>query len=62
MKNWEINKYGIFEHNSGQEISYPEIGNDLCFAVEQNSPWFNQRNELILSFLKSMQMQAIFLI
>jgi SAM-dependent methyltransferase len=61
MQEWKINKYGIFEHASGQEISYPEIGNDLCFAVEQNSPWFNQRNELILSYLKKYAKKGDFL-
>jgi SAM-dependent methyltransferase len=61
LQDWVINKYGIFEHNSGQEISYPEIGNDLCFAVEQNSPWFNQRNELILSYLKKYAKKGDFL-
>jgi len=51
MQTWKTNKYGIFEQGSAIELSYPEIGNDLCFAVEENSPWFNQRNELILHYI-----------
>ena len=45
---WKKNSLGIFEQNFNQKISYPEHGNDSCFTVEQSSPWFNQRNELIL--------------
>jgi SAM-dependent methyltransferase len=51
METRQTNKYGIFEQESSMEVSYPEIGNDLCFAVEENSPWFNQRNELILHYI-----------
>jgi hypothetical protein len=51
MVNWKINKNGFFEIGKSEELSYPEIGNELCFAIEENSPWFNQRNELILHYL-----------
>jgi SAM-dependent methyltransferase len=30
-------------------VSYPEAGNDICFAVEDDSFWFVHRNRAILS-------------
>jgi SAM-dependent methyltransferase len=61
MQAWKKNRDGIFENNSSQIISYPESGNDSCFAVEQNSPWFNQRNELILAYLNKYAKSGDFL-
>lgn len=61
MNNWQANNLGIFEYGESSVVSYPEIGNDLCFAVENNSPWFNQRNELLLHFLKKHKITGDFL-
>jgi hypothetical protein len=43
-----IDNNGI--HVLGQEsiaVSYPDHGNEDCFAIEKNSFWFNHRNEVI---------------
>ena len=61
MKEWKKNSLGIFEQNFSQKISYPEHGNDNCFAVEQSSPWFIQRNELILTYLNEYAKSGDFL-
>ena len=61
MQVWEKNREGIFENNSSQTLSYPESGNDSCFAVEQSSPWFNQRNELIITYLNKYAKSGDFL-
>jgi SAM-dependent methyltransferase len=33
-------------------LSYPADGNELCFAVEENSFWFRHRNEMIVETLR----------
>lgn len=35
------------------QISYPEEGNDWCFQIEENSFWFNHRNNCIISTVKN---------
>ena len=34
------------------QVSYPEHGNDLCFAVEDSSFWFQHRNACIVETVK----------
>ncbi len=42
-----INREGIFFSKSESKISYPDSGNDHCFQIEENSFWFNHRNNCI---------------
>ena len=48
MNNWDYNnELGIFFKINDNSISYPSEGNDDLFNLENNSPWFIQRNDLI---------------
>jgi len=38
---------GIYYSKSDSIISYPEEGNENCFQIEQDSFWFNHRNNII---------------
>jgi 2-polyprenyl-3-methyl-5-hydroxy-6-metoxy-1,4-benzoquinol methylase len=42
-----IEKDGILFSKRESKISYPEIGNENCFQIEENSFWFNHRNNCI---------------
>lgn len=39
---------GIWVSRRQQDVSYPEDGNDVCFAVEDGSYWFSHRNQVII--------------
>lgn len=39
---------GIWYSSEEEAVSYPEDGNEKCFAVEEQSFWFNHRNACIL--------------
>lgn len=43
---------GIWYAKTQAEISYPETGNAECYAVEDNSFWFQHRNRCLLTLLK----------
>ncbi len=45
-------KDGIYYSNNLSEISYPEDGNMGCFQLEDNSYWFNHRNNSIIELVK----------
>jgi 2-polyprenyl-3-methyl-5-hydroxy-6-metoxy-1,4-benzoquinol methylase len=47
-----IDKDGIFFAKKESEISYPESGNQDCYQIEENSFWFNHRNNCILEAVK----------
>ena len=38
---------GIYYSKSDSNISYPEEGNENCLQIEQDSFWFNHRNNII---------------
>ena len=38
---------GIWVSRAQGEVSYPDDGNEACFAVEDNSFWFRHRNDVI---------------
>ncbi len=38
---------GIYYSKSDSSISYPEKGNENCLQIEENSFWFNHRNNVI---------------
>ena len=40
---------GIWYSSESQVLSYPDEGNELCFAVEESSFWFQHRNNCIVS-------------
>lgn len=46
-------KEGIWYSVSSLPISYPDVGNDVCFAIEDSSFWFNHRNKIILELLNN---------
>ncbi len=44
---------GIFYAGEVGEISYPEEGNNACFAVEDESFWFRHRNDCIRELVRN---------
>ena len=42
---------GIWYARSKKEISYPADGSDNCFAIEDNSFWFQHRNKCITTLI-----------
>ncbi|NOU47899.1 MAG: class I SAM-dependent methyltransferase [Bacteroidales bacterium] len=42
-----IEKDGILFSKIAGKISYPENGNENCYQIEENSYWFNHRNNCI---------------
>ncbi len=61
MIGWTKDANGIFISSNAIALSYPEEGNAVCFSWEQNSPWFKQRNELILAMIKRHSINGDFL-
>ena len=50
--NLHLNSSGIWQSNDCEEISYPALGNESCFLVEDNSFWFKHRNQCITTIVK----------
>jgi 2-polyprenyl-3-methyl-5-hydroxy-6-metoxy-1,4-benzoquinol methylase len=44
---------GIWYSRDNLNVSYPQDGNERCFAVEDSSFWFHHRNKCIVSIVKS---------
>lgn len=44
---------GIWNSSEKSELSYPVGGNDLCFAIEDTSFWFQHRNACVLALVRS---------
>ena len=42
---------GIWNTSNKKEISYPADGSDTCFAIEDNSFWFQHRNKCITTLI-----------
>lgn len=61
MKNWIKDPLRIFQNSTSENISYPSEGNKTCFSIEDNSQWFDQRNELILAFINKHGVEGDFL-
>ena len=53
-------KDGIYFSNQTSEISYPESGNESCFQIEQDSFWFNHRNNCIFEAVKKFAPNELF--
>ena len=45
--NLERKEDGIYYSKTREEISYPDEGNEECYQIEQDSFWFNHRNDVI---------------
>jgi SAM-dependent methyltransferase len=43
---------GVWTTRAVSPVSYPEIGNELCFAIEDSSFWFRHRNQCILQAVR----------
>lgn len=62
MNNWEYNnELGIFLKINDNSISYPSEGNNDSFDLENNSPWFIQRNDLINFYINKYRPNGDFL-
>ena len=55
-----IDRNGIFISKNQDKISYPDKGNDSCFAIEENSFWFKHRNNCILESVKNHASRELF--
>jgi len=49
----QLGSDGLWASPSVSAISYPDGGNDVCFAAEAGSFWFAHRNRCILSAVRS---------
>jgi len=61
MDNWTLDKNNVFINHTDIKVSYPDEGNSLCFQIEDNSPWFNQRNDLIETIITKHKLNGNFL-
>jgi SAM-dependent methyltransferase len=43
---------GIWTARQRREVSYPDDGNDACFALEDSSFWFRHRNRCIVAAVR----------
>lgn len=50
--NLERRDNGIWVSRDQREVSYPETGNEACFALEETSFWFRHRNTVITELVK----------
>jgi hypothetical protein len=46
--NLDLGPDGAWTTRAVSPVSYPETGNDFCFAIEDASFWFRHRNQCIL--------------
>lgn len=53
-------KEGIYYSVNNNKLSYPEDGNQNCFQIEQNSFWFNHRNNCIINSVKKYCNNSVF--
>jgi SAM-dependent methyltransferase len=49
----KLNDNGIYYADSKEAVSYPDDGNDECFEIEENSFWFQHRNNCIIEMIKN---------
>src|SRR5260221_290852 len=59
-QNIELGQDGLWEARTVSDVSYPECGNELCFAIEESSFWFRHRNNCILEAIKSFPVPGAF--
>ena len=51
---------GIYYSKHNAQLSYPEDGNSISFQLEENSFWFQHRNEVILACLNYEKEKKVF--
>ena len=62
MDNWIIDKNNIFVNKQTKnKVYYPEDGNSIFYQIEEKSPWFKQRNELIKTIIIKHKLNGNFL-
>ena len=49
----KLNEDGIYYADSNEEVNYPDDGNDECFGIEEDSFWFQHRNNCIIEMIKN---------
>ena len=55
-----LNVDGIWYSNNMEQVSYPTEGNSECFQIEDESFWFDHRNQVIeLLFNKYVKTQDV---
>jgi SAM-dependent methyltransferase len=59
--NIELRQDGIWTSKTVSGVSYPEDGNEACFAVEESSFWFRHRNNCIRAVVKAFPPGGLFL-
>jgi len=59
-QNIELRADGVWAARTASDVSYSEDGNELCFAVEDQSFWFLHRNNCILEVVKSFPAREFF--
>jgi len=52
---------GIWFSKNQANISYPNDGNEICNTIEEDSFWFNHRNNCIVNLLNLVDPEGIFL-
>lgn len=50
-KSWKLDQNKIFVNKNLNEVHYPKDGNATFFKIEEKSPWFHQRNDLIKTLI-----------
>lgn len=55
-----VNDNGIYYSKTDSNIHYPENGNEHCLQIEQDSFWFNHRNNIIAANVKKYNANSIF--
>lgn len=48
-----LNDDGIYYADSNEKVNYPDDGNDECFEIEEDSFWFQHRNNCIIEMIKN---------
>ena len=59
-KNLVLGNNGIYYSRFSSNVSYPEDGNDSYLLIEENSYWFNHRNNVIAANIKKYNKEKVF--
>ena len=51
-KNLVYSNDGFWKSKNVTDVSYPEYGHELCLTLEDDSFWFNHRNDIIIELVK----------
>ncbi len=53
-------KNGVYISNEIGDISFPETGYEACFQIEENSFWFNHRNDCLATVIENYSIEKTF--